>query len=357
MPYKSIDDLPNSLDGLPRGAKEVWLSVFNSAYDGDEEKAIKTAWAAVKKKYRKDDDGKWRKQSATDSITRQLRLNISGSKYVERDGGLLVKDVKLLAEGTWTDSHVQTPLYYPDETLRKYSTNWIDYSLWSRHSGGQPRSIIDKIGEIENPRYGSSATMGDLFYHCRTQTSRDAAEYTKYCIDSGTALFVSVEHGGKEVWNPSERRYEASEIVFGGCAVVNQGACKVCQINNEDPTYFDYSDSSLEDEYLTDTKELEDKIKELEGVIETRDARIKELEQPPVVESGTKELEAKIAELETQFKELSEKMETFDALDNRVKELESKPDPKTTVAGVEFGIGKPMKSITIKNGEITRSGY
>ena len=33
------------------------------------------------------------------------------------DGSLLIKGVPMLASGTWTDSAVQTPLFYPEKTL------------------------------------------------------------------------------------------------------------------------------------------------------------------------------------------------------------------------------------------------
>ncbi|MGZ5199445.1 MAG: ChaB family protein [Telluria sp.] len=69
MPYKSIDDLPDSVRGvLPRHAQEIFQEAFNSAYDeykergpeGREQTAFRVAWAAVKKKYRKNEDtGKW----------------------------------------------------------------------------------------------------------------------------------------------------------------------------------------------------------------------------------------------------------------------------------------------------------
>jgi cation transport regulator len=69
MPYKSISDLPDSVrDNLPSHAQEIYKEAFNSAFDeykerggeGREVTAHKVAWAAVKKKYQKDEKtGKW----------------------------------------------------------------------------------------------------------------------------------------------------------------------------------------------------------------------------------------------------------------------------------------------------------
>ena len=72
MPYRNISELPDSVrDHVPKNAQEIYKGAFNSAWDeyadkterrGDEsreEAAHKVAWAAVKKKYEKGDDGDW----------------------------------------------------------------------------------------------------------------------------------------------------------------------------------------------------------------------------------------------------------------------------------------------------------
>jgi len=66
MPYDSIQDLPNNVrNPLPKHAQEIFLAAFNNAYDeydGDEDRARKVAWSAVKQKYEKGDDGDWHKK-------------------------------------------------------------------------------------------------------------------------------------------------------------------------------------------------------------------------------------------------------------------------------------------------------
>jgi len=72
MPYKSIADLPNVvISALPSHAQEIFLKAFNNAWEeyqhpkkrktdsSREEIAFKVAWAAVKKKYRKNSSGEW----------------------------------------------------------------------------------------------------------------------------------------------------------------------------------------------------------------------------------------------------------------------------------------------------------
>jgi cation transport regulator len=59
MPYRELQDLPRGVrDNLPRHAQEIYRAAFNSAWDEyghDEERSHRVAWAAVKKKYEKDE--------------------------------------------------------------------------------------------------------------------------------------------------------------------------------------------------------------------------------------------------------------------------------------------------------------
>lgn len=72
MPYQKITELPDSVKGnLPHHAQEIYKEAYNSAWDqykdpeerrGDasrEETAHRVAWAAVKQKYEKNDQGNW----------------------------------------------------------------------------------------------------------------------------------------------------------------------------------------------------------------------------------------------------------------------------------------------------------
>lgn len=54
MPYSSTSSLPKQVQGLPSGAKKIWMAAFNSAYKKHgEESAFKIAWSAVKRSYKK----------------------------------------------------------------------------------------------------------------------------------------------------------------------------------------------------------------------------------------------------------------------------------------------------------------
>jgi len=65
MPYDSNADLPDNVRNvLPAAAQSIWRNAFNSSYkeDGDEDKARRMAWGAVKKSYKKNEDGEWVKK-------------------------------------------------------------------------------------------------------------------------------------------------------------------------------------------------------------------------------------------------------------------------------------------------------
>ena len=65
MPYEQIDDLPPSVkDHLPKHAQEIFRAAFNSALEeyGEEERAFRVAWGAVKRDYEKGDDGNWHRK-------------------------------------------------------------------------------------------------------------------------------------------------------------------------------------------------------------------------------------------------------------------------------------------------------
>jgi len=73
VPIKSKGDLPKGpRDVLPPKAQDIYRKAYNKAHDQYEDKskrrgsqsreetASKVAWSAVKGKYTKGDDGKWR---------------------------------------------------------------------------------------------------------------------------------------------------------------------------------------------------------------------------------------------------------------------------------------------------------
>ena len=249
-------------------------------------------------------------QVHSDSIQhfRELAQPFKHNEMIPQDGGLLIKGVKLLASGTWTDSAVGTPLFYPPNTLRECAGNWTDQSGWARHSGNVPRGIDDLVSDVRNLQFNDDAVVGDLFVHGKNQKSRDLMEMIRCKLIKA----VSVEHGGSERFNQETRQMEAATLTFTGYAWVNKGACTKCRINEapkETPVI------APVEEPMTDTKELEAQIagltKELEAVKAQKPAEVKA------------EIPKELAALPGAMKELSDKFEA------RIKALETEGTPKT----------------------------
>ncbi len=244
------------------------------------------------------------------------------------DGALLVRNVPLLAPGTWTDSAVGTPLTYTERSLEKYASNWKDYSNWSRHLGGTPRDITEKIGEKRNIHFeAGKGVVGDIYYHGLNEKSKDTIRMVLAAREGKISMpYVSVEHSGTEIWNAATRQMESDEIVFFGSATVNQGACRKCRLHEAGsiPTTTEPEEVVIPQpeggEILTDiNKELEAKYAELEAKYKELEAKVTPPTPPAPTEN--KELEQAKAEIK--------------ALSEQVKALAAQPAPAITAGTIE----------------------
>jgi hypothetical protein len=279
----------------------------------------------------------------TDHRIRALNLDLPAmpENYIEQDGGLLVRNVKLLATGTWTDSAVGTPLFYPTHILEKYATNWASSTFWARHSGGQPRNVVtDLLGEVRNVHYEpgveNGAIVGDVFYHMITTVSREGAALAVARAKQGHPMAVSVEWDGTEIYNPKEKRYEAAEMTFVGLAAVDRGACSVCSLPKamsaeERQGAVNEMEAAELEKILADFKA---------GLLGEVDKKLAGFQPPKPDEEAKAALEAstaKVAELE-----------------ERLKKLELEPAPKTVVKVEEKELEAPAGPRIVKRGDIVR---
>mgnify|MGYP001179141311 CR=1 FL=1 len=272
-----------------------------------------------------------RESSNPERRTRALSRDLAMSNYVEVDGGMLVKDVPLLTVGTWTDSAVKTPLYYPAKVLEKYCNNWHDRTYWARHSGGHPRSVMDIHGDVRNVRYDpnfreagmdeSGAIIGDVFYSYSTTNGKDAAAQALARARDGRPLAVSVEHGGTETYNPQTRRNEATSLWFSGVASVVRGACERCVMPRANE-----ADADGNGENTMDEAQFEQKLADLKAqILAEVDAKLAAIKgEEPAAPSA--EMEKKLSVAEGRIKELETlKAETA----RRLEALEKRPNPST----------------------------
>ena len=276
---------------------------------------------------------------------RELRFELSPTALQEVDGGLLIRNARLLAAGTWTDSQVQTPLFYPPDILRANAGNWADNSYWSRHRGGVPRAITEKVGIISNQRFEGDAIIGDIFLHGRTQESRDTIAYVRWAQEKGIPVYTSVEHIGQETWNERDRRYELTSLQMVGAAIVNVGACQTCTLPRANEGEPDMADDQK-------IKELEAALKAATEKITALEAEVKELKGKNAPAAGedpkVKELEAKLAD---QAKASEEKIKELEAA---IKKLEETPNPQTRTSGTESRELEPPAAVHVdpKSGEV-----
>lgn len=310
--------------GIKNGKSEV------QAYRFDKDKFT----PEQAKKWLKDHDIKYiafepakdekKEESKPEKLIRYFNAPVETRNFVKNDDGSFeVSGVIALASGTWTDSNIRTPCFYPPEILeRKFEI--IDNGLWSRHSGGVPRDITEKIGVFEDEGYDPSVKgrRVKLILHGATQLSRDVAEM----IEKGIVNYVSAEIGGKEKYDSDLKTYVAQEVKMYGLAIVDKGACDVCVIRHEEEP--DEEGMVMDEELMAKFDMLEEKIDELKGAVE---ALVEKLTPPAQAEEQKEEEKPEKPEKS----ELGELIEEIRELRKKVETLEKKPVPKTLAKAEE----------------------
>lgn len=250
---------------------------------------------------------------------RMLNLDITGSKFEHTEGGLMVKDVLALDEGTWTDSNVGTPLYYTPKALSENVGNWKMNGFWARHAGGSPRNITDKVGRVLNPRFLNTGMYVDIFLPKRSQQSKDVADM----IESGEINAVSIEHGGEESFNKNLDRWETKSLTYYGLAAVDRGACETCVIRKQSSESF-VDPVPLANEVETvlkeNDKESVEMDEELKKCLSDFDTRLK------AIESSFSDAKAKS---EKEMSEKAEQVKLLGEMAEKIKMLENEPVQKS----------------------------
>lgn len=253
---------------------------------------------------------------------RMLNFALEGMKFEEVDGGLLVKDVTILAEGTWTDSYAQTPCLFGADVLRECAANWKANGYWLRHRGNAPRSMDERVGEIRNPHYADAAVKGDIFLHLASTRSRDHAEMVK----RGYANALSAEIDTLDEWDAARQTYVAKYIEFSGCASVDRGACERCKIReneSQDNEGTEMDKAELEQALAGFKAEF---MGEVGKELDKRFAAIAPAAKPEELKELSEKLSATAKELEAAKK-------AAQGYEERLKKIENAPDPKTFASG------------------------
>ena len=216
------------------------------------------------------------------------------SSYEEKDGGLLIHDVIIMAAGAWTDMHgIDT--VFSEEVLQRCASEWADNAVWTRHSGGTPRSVTEKIGAVLNPHYSheTAAVMGDVFLHCQTDASRSCASLVQMPREAGGIKDVSAETVVE-----LEADGTVVDVSFTGLALVEDGACEVCKL----PAFGKEEPEMAEDEIKKETEETVTETTEGEG----GEPETKETPQTDLIDILEKFVETLIPEAEDMIKAVND---------------------------------------------------
>ena len=211
------------------------------------------------------------------------------SSYEEKDGGLLIHNVIIMAAGAWTDMHgIDT--VFTEEVLQRCASQWADNAVWTRHSGGTPRSVTEKIGAVLDPYYSheTKAVMGNIYLHCQTDASRSCASLVQMPREAGgikdvsAETLVDIQPDGMVV-----------DVSFTGLALVEDGACEVCKL----PAFGKEEPEMAEDEIKKETEETTTEETEVE---ETK------VDQKDLIDILQNFVEALIPEAEEMIKAVNE---------------------------------------------------
>lgn len=148
------------------------------------------------------------------------------SYEAQADGSLLIHGVVIMAAGAWTDMHGIDTEFSP-EVLQRCALQWVDNAVWTRHSGGAPRPITEKVGAVINQHYSPelNAVVGDVLLHGQTEASRASINLVQLAKESGGITDVSAE----TIVDLSTQG-QVLDVVFTGLALVEDGACEVCRL-------------------------------------------------------------------------------------------------------------------------------
>jgi len=97
MPY-NVNNPPDVIKKLPKGAQEIWIAAFNSALEQykNEGKAHAVAWAATEKKYHKIGDNWVAKASEQISFSYPVKTNL-----LEFGENNITNEIKVIPAGVW----------------------------------------------------------------------------------------------------------------------------------------------------------------------------------------------------------------------------------------------------------------
>lgn len=305
------------------------------------------------------------------------RAGTMSSYEATEDGGLLVHGVIIMAAGSWTDMHgIATT--FTEEVLERCASQWADNAVWTRHAGGTPRAVTEKVGAVLNPHYSppDGAVVGDVYLHNQTDASRACSSLVQMAREDGGIKDVSAE-----TIVDLDRDGLVLDVTFTGLALVEDGACETCRLpafGKEDNAMTDDNEVKTETEVKTsfegeDGADPQPAEKETDDLLELLAHFIGEMipdTKPLIEEAMGAEGEERIRALgkiegcmqtfgiptvaEAYSKAMDEKLTAFGAsideklkdLQNQVAQYSSTPDGVKGRGGADKEVAEERQTIT-----------
>jgi cation transport regulator ChaB len=319
MPYTKP---PEKIKALPKEAQNIWVSAFNAAYEQynkDEAMANAVAWAAVKNKYKKENDRWVEKKTATEKSLDEIIQEMK--KTAEMSYPISVSELKFAENGNTTEIQVLPKGKWSHPVYGMISIDEKDLNDFKENFEGNIRKELPiteghSVGEEEKPAIG--------WFKKVINKGRDGlwavVEWTKEgmkLIKDKSYKYFSPEFYTN--YEDPETREKHKNVLVGGAltnrpyfkglkAVVLSELILLREMTLEDILKKDVSE--LEDEEVAFIKENKDKLTDEQK--ETLKDVLKEDEEKPDEElkkEEDKDEEAEEEEEETEEeKDASEKM-------------------------------------------------
>lgn len=345
MPYSKAN-MPNSIKELPSKAQDIFISAFNSAFEKskDEEKSTVTAWAAVKKMFKKDNDGNWIKACENYNYLIALSDNNNDNKLVE-----------VMRTGEWKHP-VYGELKITDETLENIIYNFNDKVRGtdipidlehevSQHKGeaaGWIKSLI-KIGnkllaEIEWTKLGQEKIKDKIYKYF-------SPEFKFSYQDNETGkVYKDVLFGGGLTNKPFIKRMNPVMLSEN----INTDFCEYIQITKKEGNV-DMNKELYKLLKLSETASNDDIMSTVKQLIEAGDKVIELTETLKSMTAENKELKENYEEKEEEVKELKEKEE--EVKEDNVKMSEQIKKIEGQLLNAEWD---KVSSVALSEGKLTQ---
>jgi len=365
MPYNSNSDLPDSVKGvLPDHAQTIFRSAFNAAfkeYDGDEERCMKVAWAAVKSKYKKGEGDKWvskenlrdwRRIEYVTNIDVVENSNISEKTDSKLDSSLYIEGVAI--NETITRNNVK----YVAEELEKASPSLINKPILKDHRN-EVDAIVGRTTESVFDKSAKALKFRGKIMDEKTKDMIKDGRITNVSIGARVKDLISEESEGSNVLKAEGIEFlelSLTPVPGDAAATLTQALSESYKIKEEQMIKSNIDEEDVDtDDLPEDTEEKLKDVKTAKKKQETAKADLKknDLDTSEVIKMDEKiveEYKTKLDEKDAAIKQLNEKLELIEKakFDSLIAEYSSLAKEKNVTATDVSKLSKETVSALIE---------